>query len=83
MPNKIQRWNQSWLETSSGAFLHRHAEGFDQPAVLHAGRTGGFTSAAIEAEIQVPAHLRCQLEPAIGHGPHQVDSPAGTVVLVA
>ena len=63
--------------------LHGHAERFDQPPVLHPGRTGRLTSPAIQAPFQVAANSRAERNPPIDHRPHQVDSPPGAVVLVA
>src|SRR5262245_9809181 len=59
------------------------AKWFDELAVLHAGGTGGFTGPAIQAQIEVTAHLTIELKPAIGHGAHQVNSSARTVVFIA
>ena len=46
---------------AGGRLLKRDFERLDQLAVLHAGRTGRFARAAIEAEIQVPAHVRAYI----------------------
>ena len=62
---------------------HRDAKRLDQLAVLHAGGTGGFAGAAIEAELEMPLDARRELQPPVGDGPHQVDAAARTIVLVA
>ncbi len=65
-----------------GRLLHRHAERLDQLAVLHARGTGRLAGAAVEAQLQVPAHFAGQLQAAIGHRAHQIDAAARAVVLV-
>ena len=64
-------------------FFHRHAERLDQFAVLHARRAGRLARAAVEAELQMSAHMIVQRQPAIGDRPHQIDPSPRTVVLVA
>ncbi len=63
--------------------LHRHAEGLDQLAILHARWAGRFAAAAIQAQLQMPPHIVRQRQPAVGHAAHQIDSPARAVVFVA
>ena len=58
-------------------------ERLDQLAVLDARRAGRLAGPAIEAELEVPADVGPHRQPAVGHGPHQVDPPARAVVLVA
>ena len=72
------------------AFFHagvfgfdRLAERFDQPAVLHAGRTDRFARPAVEAQFEVPLHAVGQLGAAVGDQADELDPAAGTVVLVA
>ena len=58
-------------------------ERFDQASVLHAGRAGGFATATVQAQVQMPRHRVAERNPSIRYGPHQVDAAAGTIVLVA
>ena len=62
---------------------HRDAERLDQLAVLHAGGAGRFAGTAVEAQLEVALDARRELEPTVGHGPHQIDAAARAVVLVA
>ena len=57
--------------------FHRHAEWFDQLAVLHARRTGRLASPAIEAKFQMPANFADSTPAAVRHGSHQVNSSRG------
>lgn len=63
--------------------LHFDAERLDQPAVLDAGRTGGFTAAAVETQVEMPCDRTAQGNAAVGDGAHQVDAAARAVVFVA
>ena len=63
--------------------VHGHAEGLDQPPILHARRAGGLAGSAVETQLQMLANLRAKLQPTVGHCPHQVNSPARTVVLIS
>ena len=67
---------------SSPTCFHRHAKRLNQLAVLHPGWAGRFARAAIEAEFQVPANIVRQLEPTIRDAAHQINPPAGAVILV-
>src|SRR5262249_48069462 len=58
------------------------AEGLNETAVLDSRRAGGFTTAAIEAEGEGLFDFTGQFESAVPHGPHQIDAPAGAVILV-
>ena len=63
--------------------VHRHAEWLDELAVLHAGGARRFARAAIEAQLEMPAHAVVELELAIGHAAHEIDAAARALVLVA
>ena len=59
------------------------AGGFKKLTVFDARRTGSFARATAEASIYVSfERLRIGLEPSFLHRPHQVDTPARTIVLV-
>ena len=60
------------------------ARGFQQLAIFNAGRTRGFTRAATQAAINMSfKRERSDRKPSFFHRAHQVDAPAGTVILVA
>jgi len=63
--------------------LHGNAERLDQPAILHAGGARRFARAAIETQLQMPAHFRTQLQSTIGDSPHQVNATTWAIVFVA
>ncbi len=64
------------------ARLHGGPKRLDQSTVLHPRRTRRFTTAAVEAKFEVPRDPRCQVDAAIRHGPHQVDTAAWGIVFV-
>src|SRR5260370_4043214 len=59
------------------------AKRLDELAILSPGRTGGFTGPAIQAQVEGAANLGVQVEPAIRHRAHQVNTPARAVVLIS
>ena len=61
----------------------RDLERLDHLAVLNARGAGRLAGPAIEAELEVLAHARPHRQPTVGDRPHQVDSSARAVVLVA
>src|SRR5204862_574045 len=56
---------------------------FEQFAVFHATRAGGFARPAAEAEINMPHGSVAQRQASVLHGAHEVDAAAGRVVFVA
>src|SRR5207245_1863405 len=65
-----------------GLFLRR-AEWLDQPSVPDARGTGGFTSAAVEAQVEMFFDFARQFQPAVNDRSHQINPAAGAVVFVS
>jgi predicted DNA-binding protein len=63
--------------------LHVDAERLDELAVLNTRRASRFARPAIEAEIEVMANLRREIDAAIRQGSHEIDPAARTVHLGA
>jgi hypothetical protein len=63
--------------------LHLNSKGLDQTTILNSGWTGGFATAAVEAQIKVTFDRLGQFEPPIGDRSHQIDSPARAVIFVS
>ena len=62
--------------------FHRHAEWFDQLAILHARGASGFAGAAIEAKFQMSPHRWFEFEASFGYCPHEMDTTARSVIFI-
>ncbi len=58
-------------------------EWFDQSPVLHARRTGGLATAAIQAQVERPLDRGREFQATIHDRPHQIDTTSRTEVFVA
>ena len=62
--------------------MHLDSKRLDQSPILDTGRTRGFATTAVEAQVEMAFHGVGQFQTSIRDGTHQVNPTAWTVIFI-